>query len=238
MKNKFILTVVLVFAAVLTASAQNVTKTFKGYISGSPVQFALMRDGGKLTGNYFYTRVGKPLKLNGTIDADGNFKLTETDANGKKTGEFSGQWKDDPAINGITLEGNWRKPNSTEDLGFSASEQLIEFSGGSSFTSKSFSEKNKPKRFDIDVEYPELTAASQANAAKFNQTVKTLAMSDVASFRKDMSGVSAADLKMIPPEMNNYLDVTYSVEWANDEIISLQFTNSSFAHSTLYVTSR
>ncbi len=225
MKNKLILTTILVFAAFLAASAQTVTKTFKGYISGSPVQLTLIRDGGNLTGSYTYTRIGKPLKLNGTIDAEGNFKLTETDAAGKKTGAFSGQWKDDPALNGIMLEGNWRKPNSTEDVGFNASEQNIEFSSGSSFTSKYFTEKNKPKRFNIDVEYPELIGA---NSAKFNLSAKTTAMADVASFRKDMSGVSAADLKMTPPDMNNYLDVSYSVEWANDEIISLQFTNSSF----------
>ena len=219
---------VLVLAAAIGATAQSAAKIFKGYISGTPVQFSLTRDGSKLSGSYFYTRVGKPLKLNGTIDADGNFKLTETDDAGKKTGEFSGQWKDDPSVNGVTLEGNWRKPDSTDDLGFSAAEQNIDFSSGLSLTSKSFSEKNKPKRFSIDVEYPELAGANSPYAAKFNLAAKTVAMSEVAEFRKDMMSMTAADLKSMPSAMNNYLDVGYSVEWATNEIISLQFTNSTF----------
>jgi len=221
------LTAILIIASVICVSAQSSAKVFRGYINGIQIQVSLVRDGDKLSGSYFYTRVGKELKLSGTIDAEGNFKLTEKDATGKTTGEFSGTWKDEKNSNGAYLEGEWHKPNSQETLGFSVSEQVIE-SATAKFTTKNFNEKNKIKRFDINIEYPELSGVNPAIAAKFNLLAKNQAMSGVAEFRKAMMSQTKEDLKYLPAEMNNYMEVSYSIEWATNDIISIEFTNSEF----------
>ncbi len=225
MNNKLLTAAMMILAVFSAALAQTSNRVFRGFISGSPVQITLTRDGEKLFGTYFYTRVGRELKLDGTIDGAGNFKLTEADATGKRTGEFSGKWTEDENANGASLEGSWQKPGgkSGDESGFSAGEQIIEFSNGTTISSKNFKEINKPKRFEISVEYPQLAGA---NAAKFNLLAKTKAMADVAGFRKDAQGLTAADLKTLPA--NSYLDVGYEIEWANDELVSISFTNSSF----------
>ena len=63
----------------------------------------LERDGGNLSGWYLYLRHAKQIRLNGRIDAKGNFLLDEFDANsGRKTGSFKG------AANGTHWAGEWR----------------------------------------------------------------------------------------------------------------------------------
>ncbi|HVE56804.1 MAG TPA: DUF3298 and DUF4163 domain-containing protein [Pyrinomonadaceae bacterium] len=227
-KNKFILSAILMFAATICASAQAKAKIFRGYLNGTAIEMSLVRDGGKLSGSYLYTRIGKGIKLAGTIDAEGTFKLRETDAAGKTTGEFWGKWTEEPNSNGISLEGEWRKPNSKSTLGFFAGEQIVEFSSEAKFTAKSFAEKNNPKHFEINIEYPELSGANPA-AAKFNQLIKTEAMSGVNDFRKEMLAMTAEDIKFLPKGTNNYLNVAYGIEWATDDIISVKFTNSVFS---------
>ncbi len=230
-KQILISTAIFMIVAAISVSAQSAARTFRGNIADSRVEINLTRDGGNLSGSYFYTRVGKPLKLQGTIDADGNFKLTELDATGKKTGEFSGKWLEEANENGVSLEGEWRKPGSKsadDSLSFYASEQMIDVSGAAKITSKNFAEKNKPKRFDITVEYPEITGVDAAATVRFNQLSKQMAMSFIADFRKDMMARTAADLKNLPAEMNNYLEANYSVQWANDRLISVRFTDSVF----------
>lgn len=228
LKNRLILSAILMIAAAICVTAQTDTKIFRGYLSGTPIQMSLVRDGNKLSGTYFYTRIGKNLNLAGTIDASGNFKLKETDAGGKTTGEFSGKWTEDKNSNGASIEGEWRKPNSKNTIGFIADEQIIEFTNGAKLISKNFAENNKPKRFTITAEYPELTGVSAEISAKFNQLSKTLAMASVADFRKDMMAQTKEDLRFLPAGMSNYLDIGYSVEWATGDVISIQFLNSFF----------
>jgi len=225
-KHILIFTALLIFAVQIYA--QTISKNFRGYVNGIPVQMSLIRDGEKLSGTYFYTRIGKDLKLNGTIDSEGNFKLTETDSAGKITGEFSGKWEELADSNGATISGEWRKPNSEDSLGFIASEQMIEFTNGAKFTAKNFSEINKPKKFEITIEYPEIAGVNPAFAAKFNQLSKSRSMALYAAFKKDMMAQTAADLRNFPKGMTNTLDVNYSIEWATDEIISISFINSTY----------
>lgn len=228
-KNRLILSAIFILATAICASAQTGAKTFRGYLSGTSIQMTLTREGGKLSGTYLYTRIGKDLKLAGTIDAAGNFKLKETDAAGKTTGEFSGKWIEEENANGASLEGEWRKPNSRNTLNFALSEQMIEFTNGAKFVSKNFSENNKPKRFTIAVEYPELSGVSAATAAKFNQLSKSLAMASTADFREEMLAQTAEDLKYLPAGVNNYLEVSYSVEWATNDVVSIQYLTSVFS---------
>lgn len=66
----------------------------KGTIAGQGVVMELDNDGGSLLGSYYYTKFGHPsstLKLNGTIDENGNIFLTEYNSkNGYDSAELSG----------------------------------------------------------------------------------------------------------------------------------------------------
>lgn len=205
-------------------------KIFRGYLAGKSIQMTLKRNGDKLNGTYFYQKIGKDLNLSGTIDSKGNFRLDERDAKNLKTGEFKGTWKksDDESI---VLEGDWTNPKTKESLGFTAEEQMIFFSeNGLNLNSRNFVEKNKIKLFDIEAAYPELSSAdSSANAARFNQIVKNFVTAQTADFRKDMLAQDAEQIKYIKKlGANNYLDINYSIEYADDKTVSVSFINSTF----------
>jgi hypothetical protein len=93
-------------------------RAYEGQIAGKlPVRLTLTKNGQQVTGSYVYTRVGKPLKLQGTIDGEGKFKLDEFDPGGQKTGGFEG------TFTGPTrMEGSWSGPKTKEPLHFFAYE--------------------------------------------------------------------------------------------------------------------
>ena len=217
----------MLLALALQIQAQVETKNFRGSIGDKRIYMSLKRDGRNLSGTYQYQKIGRDLRLSGTIDAEGSFRLEELDPKGAKTGEFTGKWSEDTGA--VTLSGEWKAPKSSETWAFYLDQQIIEFTGGAKLGSKPFSEANKPKMFDITAEYPELSGVNPAVGAKFNQLVKTRVMDRVTNFRKDMMSQTAEDLKFARERgVGNFLDVNYGVELANDEIISISFSNSIF----------
>lgn len=217
-------------AFAIQIQAQTVARTFRGYLSGKPIQMTLTRDGDKLSGTYFYTKYKTDLKLSGTIDATGKFKLQETEAAGKKTGEWEGVWKDEPNNSGIFLEGNWKKPGAKDDdnLYFIATEQIIEFTNGVKLIDKNFKQENKAKRSTIENTYPEITGVDAATAAKFNAAVKKIVDGANDDYRKSVAEFTAADIKSLPGGMGLSNEVSYDVALANDDVVSLIFYNYNF----------
>ena len=230
MKKIINLTSLFLLAFAIQIQAQTVTKTFRGSLSGKPIQMTLTRDGDKLSGTYFYTKYKTDLKLSGTIDAAGKFKLQETEAAGKKTGEWEGIWKDDPNSSGISLEGNWKKPGASDDssLFFYATEQIIEFTNGVKLVDTTFKQENKAKRSTIENIYPEITGVDAATAAKFNAAVKNIVTGANDDYRKSVAEFTAADIKSLPGGMGLSNEVSYDVALANDAIVSLIFYNYTF----------
>lgn len=220
----------LVCASGLKASrAQDPAGTyFKGSVAGVKVEMTLRRAGDQLQGSYFYTKSGpaNPLSLRGRIDASGKFTMQEFDATGKQTGEFKGTWSDDPDQAGVLLEGQWNKPGGKEGQGFALYEQLASFTNGTRVVSRQMNESLKAKRLELSAEYPELTGGG--NYSGFNQLVKTRVAKELADFKKQMMGVSAADLKMLPEGMNNYIEIGYDVEYADNDLISVNFLEGNF----------
>ena len=227
--RKIYLVIFLLLALFVQAQAQSRAKVFRGSLAGKGIQMTLVREGEKLSGTYFYNKIGKDLNLSGKVDAQGNFNLIETDAKNIKTGEFKGVWKelDDESV---LLEGEWINPKTKENIGFSAEEQMIFFTSGAKLVSKSFSEQNKPKLFDITIDYPELSGANMVIAAKFNQAVKDEVMKEVAEFRKSMLAQDAEQVNYIKKlGVNNYLEGGYNIDYADDKIISVGFGHSVFS---------
>jgi hypothetical protein len=203
---------------------------FKGQIANSKFEMSLWREGQNLRGNYYYMKIGSAnsLDLKGKIDENGEFTMQEFDQSGKQTGEFTGAWKDDPNQSGVELEGQWKKSAAKEGSSFWASEQIAAFTNGAKIATISTSETFKAKRLDVSTEYLELTGAG-ANAAAFNNLVKTLVTKEAANFKKLMLAQTAADLKYLPEGVNNYIDISFNVEHADNDLISLNFQESTFS---------
>src|SRR5579885_652539 len=210
-------------------AAQSGGTHFKGNISEARFEMVLWREGGELRGSYYYDKSGSAnrLTLRGKIEADGSFTMQEFDSAGRQTGEFKGKWTDDPNEAGASLDGEWRKPGgSGEGQSFFAYEQMVSFTGGPQIVDRQLKESVKPKRLDLTAEYPELT--SGANVAGFNQLVKSGVTSSFADFKKQMAQLTAEDIKSLPGGMNNYMDISYNVEYADDDLISVKFLEDTF----------
>jgi len=210
-------------------SQQRDATLFSGSIGNARLEMELKREGQNLTGSYYYRKSGSTnrLMLKGTIAADGQFTMRETDAAGKQTGEFKGKWKAaDADENGASLEGQWLKPGEAgEGQAFYGFEQMIYF-GSTQITTRDFKESIKAKKATLSAEYPELSG--NANAAGFNQLAKSGAMRSLANFKKDLAGVTAADIKQMG-EMGYYIEVAYGVEYADDDLISVNFVEYTFS---------
>jgi hypothetical protein len=220
------------------------TKYFKGSIGSTlGLQMKLLREAEKLSGTYFYQKVGTKIDVRGTIDNDGNIVLEEFDPAGKQTGVFKGTWNTD-ALGLIQLAGNWSKPNSDKKTAFSLHEEPIEFTGAVEIIAKRIKENNKKLKYEIDAEYPQLTGSNNPNFEKFNQNARALVVKKVSDFRKEMAPAektdttSEATAEPTPETMGSDLGIGYTVALANDELISVEFAVGSYysgaAHPNSY----
>lgn len=217
-------------------------KIFRGMINGTSFEMRLVREGNRLSGTYFYTKVGKDLKLSGSIDESGKFTLKETDQSGKTTGDWEGTWKEEANANGIALEGSWKKPNESKDqsLSFYATEQIIEFANGAKLVDKTIRDDNKAKRSENFSRYPELTGINSPSQKSFNETVKKIVDQANDEYKKFLLDMSDEDIKSLPGEMNLDHQFDYDVVLANDDFVSLNFSNYVFeggAHGSTNISS-
>src|SRR5436853_6935764 len=90
---------------------------FRGTIAAGAnnlkIEMTLVRDGERVSGSYFYPKVGKNIELNGTIDKEVNIDLREKDDSGKETGVFKGKWKAAVEPNELgmaNIAGKWSRP--------------------------------------------------------------------------------------------------------------------------------
>jgi hypothetical protein len=219
---------------------QGQTKYFKGSIGNTlGLQMKLVREGERLTGSYFYQKVGTKIDVRGSIDNDGNVTLDEFDPSGKQTGTFKGVWKPEDA-GLITLAGNWAAPNSNKQTAFSLHEEPIEFSSGVEIIARRIAENNKKLKYEIEAEYPQLSGSGSPGFEKFNQMVRGLITGKVSDFKKEMApeeGDNAAS-EGTSEMPGNDLSIGYTLALAKDDLISLDFGVSSYysgaAHPNSY----
>lgn len=224
--NLYIIAVILVMT--VGAFAQERARVFSGNVGESRVEMTLTREGDKLSGRYAYVKVGKPLTLAGSIDADGSFTLTESAPTGAKTGVFSGKWNVSKT-GAAELQGEWKDPAGSKTRDFYLTEQMTFFSGSAKFLTKSILETNKPKMFELSAEYPQIAGVRPAVAAAFNSLVRTRVTKATAAFRKAMLSQSAEDIKWAKERgMANTCEISYYVTYADDEIVSVVFQEYQF----------
>ena len=209
------------------AMPQRAGTLFRGSVGGAKVEMDIKRDGDALSGSYYYLKSGSAnrLTLKGKVASDGTFTMQESDGAGKQTGQFKGTWKQDPNEAGAMLEGEWLKPGQTgEGLGFYAYEQMVYFTT-TAVTTREIKETIKPKKAELSAEYLELSGG--AGAAGFNQLAKARVTKALTDFKKDLAGVTAEDIKRMG-EMGNYIDIGYDVEYADEDVISVNFGEDTF----------
>ncbi|HKR61543.1 MAG TPA: DUF3298 domain-containing protein [Pyrinomonadaceae bacterium] len=198
-------------------------KYFRGSIgSALGMQMKLIRDREKLIGSYYYQRIGKKIDVRGTIDPTNNLVIEEFDANGKQTGVFKGLWStNEDGL--IDIAGNWTKPNGNDQAAFSLHQEPIEFTGPVEIAGKQINENNKKLRYEIAVEYPQITGSTNPAAEKFNQQARALVNGEVRTFRAAM--VEAANDPEQKPVTTSGSDLGmgYTVAIARDDLISIDF---------------
>ncbi len=92
-------------------------KKFTGKVGGNEVEMVLSSWGdGLLTGHYFYKKQGKPIELNGEMQEDNSFKISEY-VGDNETGNFTGNFAN---INRLT--GNWTSADQKKTFPFDLAE--------------------------------------------------------------------------------------------------------------------
>lgn len=221
------------------------TRYFKGSIGNSlDLQMKLVRNGDQLKGSYYYQKVGTKIELRGSVDKEGSLTLEEFDPNGKQTGLFKGIWTTDK--DGlVALAGNWSKPptekGSDKKTAFSIHELPIHFTADVEVINKQVKDSNKQLKYEIDAQYPQLsvTADPLANSKpatptfdKFNETVRSSVMKKIAEFKKDMATSREDDSG--PETMGSSIDIGYTIELAQDDLISVDFSVGSYYHGAAH----
>lgn len=220
------------------------TKHFKGSIGSTlDLQMKLVREGDKLTGSYFYQKVGTRISLRGTVDKDGNLTLDEFDPQGKQTGVFKGLWSVKAEDGLITLAGNWSKPpgekGEDKKTAFSVHEEPISFSGDVDVIARSVKENNKKLMYEINAQYPQFTGGTNPNLEKFNQLARVVVVKIVSGFKKDMAPEEEEGEEPRPENsMGSDLGIGYTINLAQDDLVSVQFDVGSYyqgaAHPNSY----
>lgn len=144
----------------------------------------LEQSGGDLSGWYFYFRVGKEIRLSGTITSDGVFTLEEFASGSEKTGVFQGN-----TAQGI-WQGSWRKAADAPAVAFSLHENrdvLDDLNGRFRCSAKKFD-----KQFGYTYAY-----ALDLNVTK--GTVQKIAIASTATSRYDQHqcSIDLRELKQI-----------------------------------------
>ena len=220
---------------------------FRGTIAAGAnnlkIEMTLVRDGERVSGSYFYPKVGKNIELNGTVDKDANVDLREKDDSGKETGIFKGKWKTavEPYELGMAnIAGKWSRPDGTKETTFELTQQPIDFSAAAArFVPKVIKEANKQSRFRIDVVYPQIDG--DARFDKFNKEARAMVTKNVAAFKTSETSNETDAGSEIPAEtQTSTLDSDYQIRLAADDLISIEFTESAYsggaAHPNSYTT--
>jgi hypothetical protein len=202
---------------------------FRGNIANLSIEMSLVRDGDRVTGTYFYPRVGKNIALTGTVNSTGDLELTEADDTGKQTGVFKGKWqpqKDGPDASLAEIVGKWSKPDGSKSTDFIVTQQPISFTSAVRIFPKTIRDNSKEKRYSIDAEYPEIQGDSRFDG--FNREARSLVTKDVGAFKAGETSDEPPGDTTPAQTQDSTLDVRYEVRYATDDLISVEFTEASY----------
>ena len=210
---------------------------FRGTISSNlKIEMTLLRDGERLSGSYFYPKVGKNIALKGTIDKDGNLELKESDETGKESGVFKGKWKpvSETELDLSQIEGKWSRPDGSKQTAFLVTEQPITFSGPQRAVPKLIKEANKDAHYSIEAEYPQIEGGD-TRFDKFNREVRAMITKDVATWKTGET-TRAGEMTSGTEEetQNSDFGVGYDIRLATDDLISVEFSEGGYSRGAAH----
>jgi hypothetical protein len=205
--------------------------SFRGWIANLSIEMTLVRDADKVTGTYFYPRVGKNIDLKGSIDSGGKLELRETDESGKDTGVFKGQWKSNET--GLAaIEGKWSRPDGSKETDFELTQQPIEFTAAVRVVPKVIRENNKEGKYSVTVEYPQIEGDSRFDG--FNQQARSMITKDIAAFKSAEGNPEEEETVLADEAQTSTLDIGYNLRFASDDLISLEFSESQYSRGAAH----
>jgi hypothetical protein len=191
------------------------------------IHMDLTRSGETLSGSYYYDNIGDDIDLSGTIEPGGQFKLTETDREGKTTATFSGKIvvstvDGQPAL---AISGTWKKAGAAAPLSLSLTEVRYDIGLGAKLESKKINQDIKKPKYSIDVEYPQVVGIVSPGQAAFNKFINSLITKRVTAFKKEV----ADDADIPPDSMGSSFDVNYNIEMASGNLITISFLMGTYS---------
>src|SRR5437870_2642998 len=209
---------------------------FRGTIANLSIEMQLLRDGDRVSGTYFYPRVGKNIALAGSVDKDNNATLTESDETGKQTGVFKGHWQtaaDSPDLSVYEIEGKWSKPDGSKQTEFIVTQQPYEFTATVSVLPKVIKEANKQKLYTVSAEYPQIDGDSRFDG--FNREARAMITKDVGAFKTAETETDSAKARDFPAETkNSTMEIGSDFRYATDNLISVAFTEGSYSRGAAH----
>lgn len=195
------------------------------------IQMDLGRNEESLFGRYFYEKNAdrKYLDFSGEVNAAGKAEFTES-VGDKETGFFSGKLINEVRGDVSTLKftGTWSKTKGGAGLPVNLTEKVFDL-GGMKLVAKEQKEENKKQKLSIETAYPQLTGSTNANVEQFNQIISQMIAKTISAFKnenKEFLKELAASNEADRPGCS--LDISYSVEHADKNLISLHFSNYTY----------
>jgi hypothetical protein len=210
-KLKFVGHFLLALCLISIAQAQGTSvKTYRGSLGDKHIEMRLTVNGSKVTGTYFYDRFKQDIPLEGTYDAKGQLELVEGSGK-RKTGKFI--CKKESETPGVDLDCEWSRPDGTGKALVFLNEQGLLFKTETKIKPKIINDRQRK----VDASYPELTASvASAAMAEFNRLIESRVQKAIKEFEPE-------------PDANAYLVITYNVLFADEERVSVEIVEDSYA---------
>jgi len=200
----------ILFWSVWACGQTPTEKVYRGAIGDKHIEMRLTVNGAKVTGTYFYDRFKQDIPLEGTYDAKGQLELLEGSGK-RKTGRFI--CKKDSETPGVDLDCEWSRPDGTGKALVFLNEQGLLFKSDISIKPKVINDRQRK----VDVSYPQLTASAITPAmAELNRLIESRVNKAIKEFEPESYS-------------NAYFDTTYNVLFADDEKVSLELNEDSYA---------
>ncbi len=94
---------------------------------------------------------------------------------------------------------------------------------------REYTDVSDAKRWEIKAQYPELILPGGLSHEGFRIAAKEVAMKEVETFKKNMGEFTDEDRSFLPDGVNYTLDVGYSIEFKNEDFVSISYGISDYS---------
>jgi hypothetical protein len=191
----------------LLACAVQAQTVYRGSVGGKHIEMRLNTSGNKVTGTYFYDQFKQDIKLEGTLNQQGQIELVEGPAK-RPTGKFLCKDLKDYEVD---LECEWSRPDGTKKLTAFLYEQAFRLKSEAKLLPKWMVDRKKK----AEASYPQFVATTLTpGMMTFNRLVEERVQKAIKDF--DTEGLTSFTL-----------EINYNVLFADEEKASIEFNEYS-----------